>query len=248
MAGPDRAVQVLRLFTVEKPDWSVEQAARALGVSAPSAYRYFAALVEAGLLSPSTNAHYVLGPAIIQYDRQIQLTDPMLRAARPIMADLIRFAPAHSVVLLCRIFRDVVLCMHQVADGEDLPSVSYERGRPMPLFSGATSKAILAHLAPRDLRRLHQVHADAIKAAGLGSDWDEFRAILQKMRKAGHVISASEVDRERVGIAAPIFSEKRVVGSLSYVIPQAEEGRASRLVPLVAGGAREIEQAMLSTA
>ena len=56
---------------------------------------------------------YSLGPAIIQYDRQIQLTDPLLRVSKPVMTDLLRVAPRGSVVLLCRIFRETVLCVHQ---------------------------------------------------------------------------------------------------------------------------------------
>ena len=52
------------------------------------------------------------------------------------MADLLRFAPADSTVLLCRIFRETVLCVHQVTGADRPAPVSYERGRPMPLFRG----------------------------------------------------------------------------------------------------------------
>ena len=37
-------------------------------------------------------ASYALGPAIIQMDRQIQICDPMLNAARGVMVDLIQYA------------------------------------------------------------------------------------------------------------------------------------------------------------
>jgi len=244
MAGTDRAISVLRLFTLEKPCWTVEEAAAALAVSAASAYRYFAALVEAGLLTSSSSALYVLGPAIIQYDRQIQLTDPMLQIARPIMDEVIRFAPDESTVLLCRIFRDKVLCVHQVANPGGQPTVSYERGRPMPLFVGATSKIILAYLAARDLKSLYESNSEGIEKAKLGADWNEFKAALSAIRKAGHVTTRSEVDPERIGVAAPILDDRRAIGSLSFVIPSAEERRAQRLVPLVVAGAREIEAGM----
>jgi IclR helix-turn-helix domain len=130
MAGPDRTISVLKLFTLDRPTWTVEEAAPALHVSVSSAYRYFAALTEAGLLTTASSSHYILGPAIIQYDRQIQLTDPLLRIAKPIVAEIIRFAPENSTVLLCRIFRDTVLCVHQVTVVNAATRVSYERGRP----------------------------------------------------------------------------------------------------------------------
>ena len=57
-------------------------------------------------MAPAGAGRYVLGPAIIKLDRQIQLTDPMLQVARPVMDELIGYAPAGSVMLLCRAFAD----------------------------------------------------------------------------------------------------------------------------------------------
>ena len=242
MAGADRTISVLRLFTLEKPTWTVEEAAGALDVSPSSAYRYFAALTEAGLLTAASSGRYVLGPAIIQYDRQIQLTDPLLRVAKPVMADMVRFAPAGSTILLCRLFRDTVLCIHQVADASRRSSVSYERGRPMPLLEGATSKIILAHLPSRDLRRWYEGHRAEIGAAKLGDTWEAFRASMARMRKAGHAVTHAEIDRDCIGIAAPILDDhRRVLGSLSYVIPASEDWAVTRLASLASAGAREIE-------
>ncbi|MGT2493894.1 hypothetical protein ACU4GD_33900 [Cupriavidus basilensis] len=38
----------------------------------------------------------------------------MLQVARPVMDELIGYAPPGSVMLLCRAFGDSVLCVHQV--------------------------------------------------------------------------------------------------------------------------------------
>src|ERR1700745_2150927 len=76
-----RMLAVLGLFTIESPEWSVEEAAESLGASVSTTYRYFRALTKVGLLSPvsGAGAGYTLGPAIIELDRQIQMCDPMLR-------------------------------------------------------------------------------------------------------------------------------------------------------------------------
>lgn len=245
MAGPDRTVSVLKLFTLGRPAWTVEEAANELQVSASSAYRYFATLVDAGLLTTVGSGRYTLGPAILQYDRQIQLTDPLLRVAKPVMADIMSFAPTGSTVLLCRIFRETVLCVHQAAEANSAARVSYERGRPMPLFKGATSKIILAHLPPRDLRRLYEIHRTEIGAARLGDEWGAFRTAMARMRKAGHAVTRAEVDPERIGIAAPILDDhRRALGSLSYVVATSEERAVARLAALAVAGAREIEEGM----
>jgi DNA-binding IclR family transcriptional regulator len=241
LAGPDRTINVLRLFTLAKPAWSVEEAASALGVSESSAYRYFAVLTEAGLLTPATHGRYVLGPAFIQYDRQIQLTDPLLRTAKPVMTRLLQFAPPDTTVLLCRLFRQTVLCIHEIVDTTGTTRISYERGRPMPLFRGATSKIMLPYLAPRDLRRVYD--ADPVGAAALGAEWTEFRKAITSMRKAGYVVTHAEVDPSSIGIGVAILDDsRRPIGSLSYVIRESEERAVARLLPLVVSGAREIEQ------
>jgi DNA-binding IclR family transcriptional regulator len=245
----DRMLAVLGLFTIETPEWTVEAAAAALQVSAPTAYRYVKQLTKAGLLSPVTGASYALGPAIIQMDRQIQSCDPMLNAARGVMIDLIQYAAESSTVLLCRLYHDRVMCVHQVMGrGPQLP-VSYERGRLMPLFRGATSKIILAHLPSRTLKSLFERQAAEIAEAGLGETFPAFRRRLTEVRRDGVMVSRSEIDRGRVGVAAPIFgAERAILGSLSFVLPEprVDERLIARLTPLTIAGAREIEQAMIS--
>src|SRR5262249_12019982 len=245
----DRLLAVLALFTVEQPEWTVEAAALKLHVSATTAYRYFKRLTKAGLITPVSGAGYMLGPAIIQMDRQLPICHPMLNAARPVLLDLVQYAAAGSTILLCRQFHDRVMCVHQVMGRGPQEPVAYERGRLMPLFRGATSKIILAHLATRTLRSLFAHDAADIARAGLGKTFDEFRRSLAALRRAGACVSHSEIDPRRVGIAAPIFDrDQGILGSLSFALPQAraDERLVGRLVPLTIAGAREIERGMKS--
>jgi len=243
----DRLLAALALFTIEQPQWTVEAAAERIGVSATTAYRYFKQLTETGLISPVAGAGYTLGPAIVQMERQIQATDPMLTAARSVMVGLARDAAEGSTVLLCRLFHDRVMCMHQVMGRGPQEPVSYERGRLMPLYRGATSKIILAHLPGRTLKTLLAHDADEIANASLGAGWDEFRRGLTAIRRAGVSVSRGEIDPGRVGVAAPIFDKDRVVlGSLSLALPaaQADELLIGRLASLTVAGARAIELTM----
>lgn len=243
----ERLLAALALFTIERPTWTVEAAAEKLGVSATTAYRYFKRLTKTGLITPISGASYSLGPAIVQMDRQIQMCDPMLNAARAVMVDLIQYAAEGSIILLCRQFHDRVMCMHQVIGRGPQPPVSYERGRLMPLFRGATSKIILAHLPARTLKSLFAHEAGEIAAAGLGQDWQEFRRKVAALRRAGVCISRGEIDAGRVGIAAPIFDGTRaILGSLTFVLPatRADDALVGRLASLTVAGAREIERTM----
>jgi DNA-binding IclR family transcriptional regulator len=248
----DKLLLALRLFTPDRPVWSVEAIAGALAVSLSTAYRYVRSLVGAGLLDPvDGQGGYVLGPAVIEFDRTIRLSDPVLRAALPSIRWLARQLDGRSTLLLCRLYQDTVMCIHQERPGDRAPLVSYERGRPMPMFRGAASKAILAHLPPRQLRRIHRRFADAIADAGLAGGWEAFRDGLAAIRKSGVCVAAGELDPGVVGIAAPVFAApvpatgRQVLGSLSIAHPgPLDEPALARTVGLLNAAAREIDAAI----
>jgi DNA-binding IclR family transcriptional regulator len=219
-----RMLAVLDLFSESAPAWSVEEVAEALGYTRSTAYRYVGELAEAGLLVAAQSGWYSLGPRILRLDRQLRDSDPMLAAFLRIEPDLRRLA-REQTWLLCRMFRDTVICIHQ--SGSLATNISFSRGFPMPLFRGATSKAMLAFLPDRQLMRLYLANQADVAAAGLGADWKAFKTALRDIRRDGYVASVSEVDRGVYGIAAPVFDpDGRVIGSISCVRPVTAMDRA----------------------
>lgn len=220
MTTSDRLLSILSLFTIERPEWTVEAAAGELGLAVSTAYRYFRSLSKAGLIVAFSTGRYVLGPAIIQYDRQMRLRDPLTTAAQPVMKLLSERMSAHTVILLCRLFRNQVMCVHQESAEKPEFAFSYERGRAMPLFRGAASKAILTHMPLRTVKALYAEHAAQFAQASLGRNWEETKECLRSVRNAGFTITEGELDPGMCGIAVPVFEpDDAVVGSLSIVIP-----------------------------
>jgi len=216
----DRVLTVLELFTVEHPHWTVEMAAGQLGLTVSTAYRYFRSLTNAGILISQKIGTYSLGPAIIQMDRQIRLADPLIRAAQPRMRQLCDELPKHTILLLCRLFHEQVMCIHQEPPEHPDFSVGYERGRLMPLFRGSASKIILAYLSSREVRSLFAEHAQSFAQAGLGRTWTEVREALIVIRSSGVSVTRGEVDPGLCGVSVPLFDvPDQVAGSLSAVIP-----------------------------
>ena len=238
----NKLLSVLPLFGTEKSEWTVEEAAAAIGVSVSSSYRYFRSLCKFGLLD-SFRGSYVLGPAIIEFDRVIRMTDPMTRVGQEVMKGLsARMGGARSV--LCRRYRNGVMCIHQEGQIPEPTVVSYRRGRPMPMFRGAASKVIFANLSARSIRSIYRKHAKEVAEAGLGSNAEEVAANLRRIRKSKAWIAYGELDGTLVGIAAPIFGpQQMVIGSLSVVIPKPEgtEKAIAKASTLVEEACREIE-------
>jgi DNA-binding IclR family transcriptional regulator len=221
----DRVLGILRLFSIERPEWGVEEIARELELSQSTAYQYVRSLVEAGLIVGYKTGRYVVGPAVIELDRLTRRSDPFILAAQPTMARLSQAAAGRGMALLCRLYRRTVMCVDQRAEAPTRFAVSYERGRPMPLLRGSASKVILAHLPPRALKRFFEDEAQEIVRAGLGADWSTFRAHLRDIRQTPFHITRGELDPGLIGLSAPVFGPNEgVTGSIGLVLDNAMVG------------------------
>ncbi len=212
----NRTLHILQLFE-RKTLWTVEEIAVEMGVSISSAYRDVKELSNLGFLALSARSEYMLGPAFIRYDLLMRQGDPLVKAASEPMLALLSRTTQHAVALISRRFRDQVMCVYQVKGTDHPPSSTYERGVALPMFKGATSKAILAHLGDRALKQVYLNHEHEIReSAGLGG-WKDFAKQMKAIREAGVACTDSEVAQGRVGIAAPVFGEGQVVAGVSLV-------------------------------
>lgn len=246
MSRSNRLLVTLQLFENGRPVWTVEQISRALGISASTAYRHVRDLVGAGFLDPVTGAGYALGPAFIRYDRILRQSDPLIQVAGPVMDALLARTSQTCTVVLCRRFKDCVMCVHEVRGRKSHGETAYERGVAMPMFLGATSKVILAQLPERLLRKVYLGNEKTIRRVLKTRDWSEFRAQLKDIRRAGFALTESEVAKGRSGLAAPILRDGQVVASLSLIVtaPELTHKKIEGFVPHVMAAAAEISTSL----
>lgn len=243
MSRRNHILSVFQLFETGDAVWTVEEIAQRLGVSVRTAYRTVAELTQDGFLDPGTGAGYVLGPAFIRFDHIIRQSDPLIHIASPGMAKLLAASDRRAAVLLCRRFRDCVMCVHSLETEPARPMASYERGVAMSPFRGAPAKIMLSLLQDRVLRGIYLRNEDAIRASGIET-WRQFREMLRTVRKAGVVVTESEIGKNRIGIAAPILRGEQVVASLSLVIEPRASAEIERLSPVVKRVAADISAKM----
>jgi len=215
MTTTAKVLQVLQLFKGRKQLRAID-VVDALAVSTATAYRYIADLEEAGLIERASINEYVLGPTIVELDRQIRENDPLLAAASEIMKTLSE--RTGGTALLSRLHSRKVVCVHQVRGRFSPPHVSYERGRAMPLYRGATSKIILAHLDADTLRALTKGDSADLRKAGLPSSFDALSELLATLRAEKVCATVGEVDRGAMGWACALHQGKHLLGSLSVVM------------------------------
>jgi DNA-binding IclR family transcriptional regulator len=235
-----RLLDILSLFTPAAPAWSSEELIRSQGISRSSGYRYIKVLSDADLLAPVSDGHYILGPRILRLDHQIRQCDPLYLAAAGLLEPLV--AETGCSAQVCALYSNSVLCIHQVRAPNSPPN-TMGRGQSRPLFLGAASKAILAHLRPHQLKSLHTKHAKTIAGSGLGADWHAFRTALARIRKDGYVTSVGEVNPGIFGLSAPIFNSAGfILGSLGItnLATKVTRDDIPRLAKLVVAAAAQV--------
>lgn len=201
-----------------------------LGFSRSALYWQLKVLSESGFISSLSEAGFTLGPRIVELDYKIRERDPLLAAARPLMVELAQ--TERAVALLCRRYRDKVLCIHQER-GEVTFRSNYRRGLARPLFRGAASRIILAHLKPATISRLFAEHPNEFRAAALGDEPAAVRAALRKLRRQGWDMTEGQVTAGVIGVAVPVFdSDGEVLGSLSLTL-QAKDRSGAELKRII---------------
>lgn len=216
-----------------------------LGFTRSTLYRYLKTLQDAGLAASIPDHGFTLGPRVAELDYSMRQRDPLIAAARPVMAALATELP--GIALLCRRYRDRVLCVHQEGSLASGLRSNYERGLAMPLFRGAASRAILAYLPGPTLTRLQARHAAAFAEAGLGDTPALVRRALRAIRRRGWDRTEGQVTPGVTGIAAPILdSEGMVLGSLSVTLQHSSlpDDDAERFAARIVAGAREVAAAL----
>ena len=110
----------------------------------------------------------------------------------------------------------------------------------MPLFRGATSKAILAHL-PRDrLNEVAQRHVEELGAARLPASGEALGSAMARQRAAGVCFTRDEVSRGTQAWAVPIHHGRKLLGSMSlvYATPGGPANPKAAVDALVRAGLR----------
>jgi DNA-binding IclR family transcriptional regulator len=241
-----KGLSILEFFREGRISAHLEDIVQALGTSRATTYRYLGTLCDAGLLAPTAGGVYVLGPRIVELDRLMRISDPLLVEGSRVMHEV--SARRKLNMMLASFYRDSIMCVDIAWPDADIPA-NFERGRPMSLFKGAMAKIILAHLSPYQLKNMVLNYADEIRAAGLGSNWSEFRSHMSELARQGYAITRSEMVAGTGGISAPIFDgERKILGSITFVVSERQwaETDFNRLRKLILEAAARITERIVA--
>lgn len=239
MSSLKKMLSILDLFHEERSIVYFDEIIQELNISVPTGYRYLKELCDSGLLAKAAGSSYIIGPKIIKLDRQIRTTDPIIATGKNIMRELVEITGCE--VYLSNIYNDEILNVHSELPTEKTV-VSYSRGKPHPIYLGATSKIIIAHLSKARLTKIYKDYKEEIRELGLGEDLKEFQANLNEWRKNGYCITHGELTEGVSGISAPVFYHEQIIGSLTLILPTSriDVFNIEKLIKLLTDAAHKI--------
>jgi DNA-binding IclR family transcriptional regulator len=220
----DRTLDILSLFTDERPRLTASELAARLGTARSTAYRYLQTLTASGLVEEDGGGGFRLGMRIFELARVARRSYGFADVVGPVLADLAR--ATGETALLTRRHGAFVVCLDKhEADGRVL-RISYERGSVFAPNAGASALILFAWDDPADLTaRLKSVdlpHYTPVTPASPA----EIVAALAPVRAQGYLVSQGTLDPDAVGVAAPVRdSAGSVIAAVSVVAV------ASRVAP-----------------
>lgn len=218
VSGVDRALDILiHLGEADTPTLGVTEIAASLGLSKAVVHRTLMSCVAKGFITfhPATR-RYSLGPRIVGLALGYLDRIDIRSLARPVLQRL-SAATEETATLSIRSGWSRVY-VDQVTPPRDVKMI-VQLGASFPLHAGASSKAFLAFLSPRE-------QADYLAAQPMTkltdktiSDKPELLAELKHITEVGYATSFGERDPSAGSVAAPVFGPNGPLAVISVAGP-----------------------------
>lgn len=242
-----KALNLLDLFTVLHPQWSLTELSQVTNFPLSTVHRITGALKEYGLLARDPQSkEYRLGFSAIDlgYRALASLDIPLI--ARPIMRRLAQQTRETILLTIPNDTRDHSVCIERI-DGQYDLRIHLKVGRQVPLHAGASAKVLLAYFPPDEVDELLRRVGLPKVACNTITDPKVLREHLTTIRYQGYAFSQDETNEGAWGLAVPILDQQEnVVAGLGISAPISRYSREveKRFAELTRDAAEEIAALM----
>jgi IclR family transcriptional regulator, KDG regulon repressor len=237
----EKGLDLLFLFTEEKPALSVEEISARSGLPKSTCYRFLNTFKQKNIMELNgTSGKYCLGVGLLKLESVVHSSLSIARIAIPYLQNLsdISGETAQLVVL----HKNEGVCVERVESTAAL-RVMPDKGNTIYLHSGASGKVILAHLPPEERGRIIREKGLKRLTASTITDPTILQKELGQICRRGYAVSDQEIYQGVKAIAAPIFDfQGKIAASVGVAGPRERmtAKRASFLIPCIKEAANEI--------
>lgn len=240
--GAERVLFVLATLGRIGRSVSINDLMLATGLAKSTLYRQLALLKRWGFIIDNNN-EFLPGPMCVSLAWGFEQSYHLRQAARAELEQLSSLSN-ESAGLLVAVNRQVV-CLEMIESRQPL-RCSFVKGRSLPLFKGASAKALLAFMAQdQQAAVLSDLQNDDILD---GDTRQTLETELGLIHAQGYACTDSEVDDGVWGVSAPIFQHpRRSIAVVTLMAPNTRiENRATSLIDMTVRVASRISSRLQS--
>jgi len=232
----DRALQVLELFSLEKPEWGVTEISKALNIYKSNVHNILTTLVERGfVIKDSKTDKYKLGIKFFELGSVVIKNMDLRKIAHPHIEKLSK--EFNETVHLGVLDKGRVVSIEREESGQSL-SPRIFIGKRAPLHCIAVGKAIMAYLSEDEINFI-------IKEKGLEKFTENtittkegLKNELKKIQKQGYAVDNMEHEEGVRCVASPIRDYNgKVIASMSVSGPAFRINESN--IPIIAKKVKE---------
>ena len=212
-----KTLEILDLFIQEKRRLTVPEMSEMLNHPQSSVYKYVKLLKEKGLVREGNNGEYLLGYKIINLYRIFKMDVNLVSWSEEPMRRLTEKYNETTMLLVHSNLQAVCLATYS---SNNKIKVASEPGEIVPLYSGASSTALLAYLDDSIVEKLYKETKIIKYTDKTITNLDEMKEHLAIIRKNGYAKSFGEFYEGAIGYGVPIFNSDNVaIAALSIAGP-----------------------------
>ncbi len=220
----ERAIAILKAFSLERPERGVGELARELGLHKSTVSRLMRTLERGGLLAQNADTRrYRLGIDLIGLSRLVVTYLDVRDVARPVLRRLAEVC--QETVNLAVLDGGQVIDLDQFVPHKHAIKISGWGRWRMPLHCTASGKVLLAYLPPDELQRTLPPQLERLTPHTV-TDIDALLQELEEVRLRGYAFVREELEEGLNAIAVPIYDHTGQVPSSVNVA-----GPAYRVTP-----------------
>jgi DNA-binding IclR family transcriptional regulator len=240
----DQSLKLLNYFSKEKPSWGARELAKETGMNHSTVYRILETL-EANrfLVKDDATKKYTLGIRLWELGLRMYDSMKLPELIRPIMKQLM--IDTGESVFLTGLDGDEALTLDAM-EPDNKVKYSVSLGSRVPLYAGASYRAILAFMPPEKIDNILRGTLQAYTENTM-TDPQQIRETLTEIREKGWAQSSGEYTRDVMAIAVPLFdANDHIVGSLTVSGPKYRftENDITRHLPLLQQAKEDVSAVM----
>ncbi len=242
----DRMIDILYCLQAESSGLGVTDIASKVSLPKSTTHRLLRALENRWLVTQDIETQrYTLGIGLVALASSVLQEKNLLLATSQVSMERLRNSSGETVCLHIA-FGLESICIRQVESPHPIRYTS-EIGKPVPLYSGASGKLLLAYMPDNLVDRLIEITHLAPLTSNTITDPNELRSQLVTIRHKGYSISFEETSPLSAAVSAPVRDRRnQVIACITIHGPRMRlhEDRIIELLPDLLETAREISNAV----